>query len=249
MKTKPRVVIFTTPTKHHTYFINKINSTCDIVAIFYEGRRVSKSYPTGPFFAEEEDAFEEKFFDMAFDGAAREFPREIEQRIVTVHDVNQPGVAEHVAALRPQLGLTYGVGRVKSKLFTQPSWGTINIHRGIVQRYRGLDSDLWAAYDGAFDAIGVTVHYLNENLDTGEILAEETISVDTCDRIYHMRYKTSVTATKLVLQLIPRFAECGGPLPGRKQGRPGPYYSAMSLADKHIAAERFDAYVKKLSAE
>ncbi|MEK9723900.1 MAG: formyltransferase family protein, partial [Rhodospirillaceae bacterium] len=86
-------------------------------------------------------------------------------KVRVVGRVNEPGVIEAVRELAPDLGISYGIGRAKPALFTLPAWGTINVHRGIAQDYRGLDSEYWAILEGRFDKLGVTIHYVDAELD------------------------------------------------------------------------------------
>ena len=58
-----RIAILTTDTKHHNYFINKIKEQHDVACIAYEKRKCTKKYKTGPFFDQEQDLYEEKFFE------------------------------------------------------------------------------------------------------------------------------------------------------------------------------------------
>ena len=66
-----RIVIMSTDTKHHRYFIQKIHERHPVRAIFHERACLEKDYITGPFFSEEEHFFEERFFDQEFDGVFR----------------------------------------------------------------------------------------------------------------------------------------------------------------------------------
>ena len=77
-----KIIIFSTDTKHHTYFINKIAEYFDICSVIYERKRLIKSYPTGPFWEKEEDEFEERFFE--------EVDRELKvnKKMIEVHSVN-----------------------------------------------------------------------------------------------------------------------------------------------------------------
>lgn len=240
-----RVAILSTPTKHHTYFINRLAECCDIVTVIYERRRLKKSYETGPFFAEEEDRFEDRFFDPHYDGTPPNLSPDVLDKVVEFESVNDPDAIEHLKNMQPDLAVSYGIGRADVCVFDIPTFGTINVHRGLAQYYRGLDSDLWAIFDQRFDRIGVTIHYVDTGLDTGHILVQERVPVQPEDEIYHLRYKTSVTATRLVEQLIVRFGERMGRLGGRPQVEQGPYFSAMSLKDKHIALERFEIHQKR----
>jgi len=243
-----KVVIFSSETKHHSHFINSLAPLCDIRAIYYETRHLTKPYPTGPFFADEEDAFEDRFFDPALGGVEAELPHDLAARVHVVEDVNAAAVIEAVRSFIPDLGISYGIGLAKPELFEVPAFGTINVHRGIAEDYRGLDSDLWAVLEGRFDKIGVTIHYMDADLDTGDILAQETVAIEAGDEIFHLRYKTGLVATRLVANSVRAFAAKGKPLQGTVQKVPGPYYTAMSLADKLRAKARFDAYQKELEA-
>ncbi len=46
----------------------------------------------------------------------------------------------------------------------------INLHNGINPRYRGT-GNFWAFHEGNFNLIGVTVHYIDEGVDTGEVIS------------------------------------------------------------------------------
>jgi len=242
-----KVVIFSSETKHHTHFINTLAPLCDIRAVFYETDHLTKPYATGPFFEAEEDAFEERFFDPAVGGVASVLDAGLAGRVRTVGRVNEPAVIDAVRDLAPDLGIGYGIGLVRPALFEIPAYGTINVHRGLAQHYRGLDSDLWAVLEGRFDRIGVTIHYMDAELDTGNILAQETVAIEPDDEIHHLRYKTGVVATRLVADLVRRFGAAGRALEGAPQTVAGPYYTAMSLDDKLKAKARFDAHRKELA--
>lgn len=237
-----RIVILSTETKHHTYFINKLARLFEIAGIIYERRRLAKSYPTAPFFAEEEDAFEERFFDPAYGGTLPNLPSELERRVVCAHGVNQVGMPEYIRALEPDVGITFGVGKVSARLFGVPRYGMINVHRGIAGEYRGLDSDLWAIYENRFDQVGVTIHQVDEEFDTGDILAQERVSVYDTDEIYHLKYKTTVVATRLVIDVLMELEDSRKFLHKKKQEKFGRYISAMSLDQKYEALRRFTAF-------
>lgn len=62
-------------------------------------------------------------------------------------------------------------GRIlKSALLDSFRGKWINIHGGILPNYRGLDSHFWAASRGDWKSIGVTAHFLTEDVDKGQII-------------------------------------------------------------------------------
>ena len=243
-----KVLILTTESKHHTYFIMKLFKKFEVVGLVYERRRIVKDYPTGPIFEAEEQEFEERFFDKSLDGVSRDLPANLMERTIEVHSVNQRGFAAYIRALEPDVAIAFGVGFIMPSVFSIPHWGTINVHRGIAEEYRGLDSDLWAIYHKRFDQIGVTVHYVDKGLDTGDVLAQEHISIEPRDEIFHLRYKTTLGATRLVSSVLSEFAERGGPLEGESQRRVGAYYSSMPLDLKQVAQSYFCEFKESLNA-
>lgn len=235
-----KLVLLTTPTKHHTYFIQKLAERHELAAIVYEGRRLRKDYPTGPFLQEEEDAYEELFFDPRHGGVARELSAALRARVCEVHSVNEPGFAERLRGYGADVGITFGTGLVKRPTFSAPRLGTLNVHRGLSDLYRGLDSDLWAVHEGHPDLVGVTIHWVDDRLDTGNVLAREAVPLTPADELFHARYKTTVAATRLVLDALARLE--AGPVPGTPQAPGAPYYSAMPLETKLETKRRFDAW-------
>jgi len=225
-----RIVVLSTQTKHHTYFINKLAEKFDVVGVIYETRRLSKDYVTGPFLEEEMGAFEERFF--------HDVSRDLSVPSLCVNNINHhPGlltVDNLGKEFTPDLAISFGTGLLKEEIFIIPKYGTINIHRGLASEYRGLDSEFWAIYNHKLEDIGVTLHYVDPSLDTGDILAEQRLisDYDISDmKIYELRYWTTLLATDMILNLLGRFS--GEKIvQGKKQKNVGKYYSSMPLSLK-----------------
>jgi len=230
-----KLIIFSTDTKHHRYFINKLSEKFDICSVIYERKKLKKDYVTGHFFEVEEDKFEDKFFD--------EVSYEIDdKKMIEVHSVNQKSLSKYIEDLKPDLGITFGTGLVKPFIFNIPKWGTINIHRGCIDSYRGLDSDLWSLYNKEFDKIDVTVHYIDEKLDTGDILLKKNLCLGKVDNIYELKYHTTILATKMVIEILNKFSLQNKRISGLKQVKLGKYFSAMNLKQKYQTLYNFLSY-------
>ena len=234
-----KVLILSTNTKHHTYFINKIAQHYDICGIVYELKVLKKDYPTGPFYDNLEDKFENKFFE---DDIPNKLSDDLQKKIVEVHSVNNKHLQKYIESMSPDLIITFGTGIVKPYIFNIPKWGTINIHRGDASSYRGLDSDLWAIKNEEFDKINVTIHYVDEDLDTGDILMEGNQPLKEVEEIYHLRYHTTILATDMMLRTLNLFKEKGEKVKGTKQENLGDYFTAMSLDDKYLTEDIFNDY-------
>jgi peptidoglycan/xylan/chitin deacetylase (PgdA/CDA1 family)/folate-dependent phosphoribosylglycinamide formyltransferase PurN len=90
------------------------------------------------------------------------------QRCRSLHD---PEILQQIRSLKPWLGVSISAPILKPGLFTIPELGTINLHKGLLPRYRGMPPGFWELHEEASEA-GVTVHWINKGLDTGDIIAE-----------------------------------------------------------------------------
>ena len=241
-----KILILSTNTKHHTYFINKIAQHNDICGIVYERKVLKKDYVTGPFYDNLADKFEDKFFedDNTTTENTYELSKDLQKKVVEVHSVNNRHLQKYIESMNPDLIITFGTGIVKPYIFNIPKWGTINIHRGDIHNYRGLDSDLWAIKNEDFDKINVTLHYVDEDLDTGDILIEGNQPLKDVEEIYQLRYYTTKLATTMMLMVLSLFKTRNKKLTGTKQENLGDYYTAMSLDDKHLTEDIFNDYKK-----
>ena len=58
---------------------------------------------------------------------------------------------------------------LKSEIIQLPRFGVLNIHPGWLPAYRGAMAYFWVLHNGS-DPGGVSVHWIDEGIDTGEIL-------------------------------------------------------------------------------
>ncbi|RMI28375.1 methionyl-tRNA formyltransferase [Nocardia stercoris] len=67
-----------------------------------------------------------------------------------------------------------------AELYTMPRHGTLNLHDSLLPKFTGFSPVLWALISGAAET-GLTVHRMDENLDTGDILVQHRIPVGPDD--------------------------------------------------------------------
>ncbi|MEU8896799.1 methionyl-tRNA formyltransferase [Nocardia sp. NPDC048505] len=81
-----------------------------------------------------------------------------------------------------------------AELYRLPPHGTLNLHDSLLPKFTGFSPVLWALISGESET-GLTIHRMDENLDTGDILVQHTLPIGPED-----------TGTELVLrgmELIP----------------------------------------------
>lgn len=86
-------------------------------------------------------------------------------------------VTNWVEKLKPDLIVIYSMSQlIKKELIDIPVLGVINMHPSSLPDYRGANPDFWQYYNMEMNP-GVTVHYVNEGEDTGDIIYQERVHV------------------------------------------------------------------------
>ena len=239
-----KIIILSTISKHHTYFINKIIKNFNSTYVIFTKVNLKKKYKVGPFYFKEENKFEDNFFKKK-----ENISRKINKKKIifkNVKNINSKVVEKRINHLRPDIGIAFGTQLIKKNIYNLPRFGFINIHRGLTQFYRGLDSDLWPLLEKKFNRLGVTIHYIDENYDTGGILSQKKIHLKKKNEIFHLRYITTILATEIVINILNKFNKKKYKLPSRKLFNRGKYKSSMPIQFKYIAEKNLNNYLKSL---
>lgn len=64
--------------------------------------------------------------------------------------------------------------------------GFINLHPSLLPEYRGMAPQHWPIINGE-SKTGVTVHYVDEGTDTGDIILQEEIELLPTDYVYDLQ--------------------------------------------------------------
>lgn len=256
-------VILTTDTLHHRYFVNRIARTTRPVVVleervtsqwksYWRAVRRSRSIASlvdNPYlyrryrrFNRLQNEFErDKFFrDMPadFSGAAE---------IITTDNVNSASCLQLLDSLRASLVVSFGTGRIGGALLDR-SEITVNVHRGVLPTYRGLDSDLWACFFRDFSNIGTCIHVVDRSLDTGPIVEQRRLHLAAHMKAHQLRYHTTLLAAEMVERII-AVLSTGGRLASTPQHeRHGKYYSYIPPIRRTLAMQRFNRHVASLTA-
>ena len=96
--------------------------------------------------------------------------------IMHVASVNSAAAYKKLSEISPSLIVVWGAGILKKHII-QTAKQTINLHLGLAPYYRGAVGNQFAVFHDDINRIGVTIHHVNHEADTGDII--ETILPDT----------------------------------------------------------------------
>lgn len=118
--------------------------------------------------------------------------------------MNDPALAEELERLKPDLFVVVAFKILPSSLLAIPSKGSINLHASLLPKYRGAAPIHWAIIRGETET-GCTVFFLDENVDTGQILKQSKTTIKPTDttgdlyqRLKHQGAELIVKCTDLI---------------------------------------------------
>ncbi|SDM53299.1 methionyl-tRNA formyltransferase [Psychrobacillus sp. OK028] len=110
---------------------------------------------------------------------------------------------DQIIALKPDLIITAAFGQILPKeLLEVPELGCINVHASLLPAYRGGAPIHQAIIDGQ-SKTGVTIMYMEEKLDAGDIISQSEISIAHTDDTGLLFEKLSEVGSQLLKETLP----------------------------------------------
>jgi UDP-4-amino-4-deoxy-L-arabinose formyltransferase/UDP-glucuronic acid dehydrogenase (UDP-4-keto-hexauronic acid decarboxylating) len=105
---------------------------------------------------------------------------------------------------------------IHSSVLAAPRVGSFNLHPGPLPEYAGLNVPSWTIYRGE-PSHGVTLHWMDEGIDTGPIAWQERFPIDAADTGLSVSGKCVRSGVPLILRLATVAADDPDAIPRQKQ--------------------------------
>jgi len=103
-------------------------------------------------------------------------PNDIPSNLITnISSVSDPKLATEIEIFNPDLIVINGTRILSKQLLKSINCPIVNIHVGITPQYRGVHGGYWALKEKNPQLYGVTLHYVDEGIDTGRIIAQKLL--------------------------------------------------------------------------
>lgn len=124
---------------------------------------------------------------------------------------------------------------LKSEIINIPIKGCINTHASLLPKYRGRAPLNWAILKGEKE-VGVTVHYIEEGIDTGDIIIQKKIEVNEEEYIGDILEKVKQIYPEIVLESV-KLIENDKVIPIKQVKEKGSYFGKRVREDGEIDIE------------
>jgi len=114
--------------------------------------------------------------------------------------VADPELSVTLAKQRIDVLVLAGADIAPAQVLAKPQIGALNAHFGLLPRYRGMNVAEWSVFHD--DPVGVSVHFVDPGIDTGDIVSMRPVRVDMGDTLDTIRQKQRAEAVALLSDAI-----------------------------------------------
>lgn len=118
---------------------------------------------------------------------------------------------EPLQNLNIDLIVTCAYGQIiPKKVLDLPKYGCVNVHASILPKYRGSAPIQWCLFNGD-EKTGVTIMYMDEGMDSGDIIKIKEIPIAKDDNVGTLHDKLSILGTDLLREVLPNIFDGTAP--------------------------------------
>lgn len=121
---------------------------------------------------------------------------------IEVDSVNSEKTREILRELQPDIVVVNGTGIIGRKTLQSVNAVFINTHAGITPLYRGVHGAYWARAEGRPELVGTTVHFVDEGIDTGNIIDQAFFEVTEKDNFATYPYLHTAAGIPILLKAV-----------------------------------------------
>ena len=107
--------------------------------------------------------------------------------IVKCNTLNDKNVIDYLKQSKPDCIVFTGGGLIRNEVLENAGKGVINCHIGVLPEYRGMDVVEWPVLVDDNNNIGMTVHFMDKGVDTGDIIRVKKVSSKTSSNLTDLR--------------------------------------------------------------
>ena len=113
---------------------------------------------------------------------------------------------KELEALKANLQIVVAFRMLPKVVWNMPQYGTFNLHASLLPNYRGAAPINWAIINGE-KTTGVTTFFIDEKIDTGEIILREEVAIEEDETAGVLHDKLMKVGSELVISTVKKIAE------------------------------------------
>ena len=121
-------------------------------------------------------------------------------------NLKNQGFQQELENLKADLQIVVAFRMLPKAVWKMPKLGTFNLHASLLPSYRGAAPIHWAIINGETKT-GVTTFFIDDKIDTGEIILQKEISIDNDETVGSLHDKLMFLGADLVTKTVDLISE------------------------------------------
>ena len=202
-----KILVLTGNSPRHYYFANRLAETYHLVGVVSEATKphlLSEIATQHPLVRLYYTNILEK--EVLYFGKHRQFATELHQlRTIGYGQIHTNTVQSFITERNPDYIITFHASLLDAALVTPYKERVLHLHNGLINYYNGSNATLWPIIDGRMECVGMTVHLIESDNDSGRVLGQIRPALSATDTIADIDLKSVVAGTTLMEQCIHQF--------------------------------------------
>ena len=140
-------------------------------------------------------------------------------------NLKDPALITQLRKLAPDVMVVVAFRMLPKEVWSIAPNGTFNLHASLLPKYRGAAPIHWAIINGE-QQTGVTTFFINEQIDTGEIIAQKSLSIGLNENTGQLSNRLEKLGAELALETLDLIAS------NQVKSSPQPNNEPESIAPK-----------------
>ena len=126
-------------------------------------------------------------------------------KVLQPTNLKSEGFQKELKDLNPNIQVVVAFRMLPKSVWDFPEYGTFNLHASLLPQYRGAAPINWAIINGE-QKTGVSTFFLNEEIDTGEMIFQEEVAIKDTENVGSLHDRLMETGSRLVVKTLEAIA-------------------------------------------
>jgi methionyl-tRNA formyltransferase len=133
--------------------------------------------------------------------AVKEFALAKNLKILQPANLKDEMFLSELKALNADIQVVVAFRMLPEAVWNMPKFGTVNLHASLLPQYRGAAPINWAIINGE-TRTGVTTFLLQHQIDTGNIIFQQSVDIEPTDNAGTLHYKLQAIGSELIVKTL-----------------------------------------------
>ena len=202
-----KIGILTSHNPRHIYLANELTKIADSTMVISSAMGLN---PATSFYKKNSSDLMLNYFKDRFESELNFFPDRYfngqNQYLIVVgaNEINNIYVYQQLKEYNPDIIIVFGTNILKGEILTI-NHKIINLHLGMSPYFNGSSTNFWPMYQYKYEYVGITIHYIDAGVDTGNIIHQSRAKIkinDTPHTIGNKNILLGVSALKEIISAI-----------------------------------------------